>query len=512
MRSLRAKLVVLSCLLAPPVAAAEPWPPTTAPKLDSSEPAREAPARAAPVAPPAPEPVVDDDERPPVAAAPAAADATLSAAPAPRPRASFAPAAGSRDGQLFVYTRGEGLVLLPTARLEVDGRALETSQRYASEQKAAVGLARAEMTGWVGSVAELTVGLDLQSGPSLRRADNFIAVAPWGDRAILQLGQFDVPFSLANRTSDRYLDFGDRGVAVQSFALPDHKDQGVMLHGMNAARNFYCSAALLNGEGPQVTGVDGHVDVVARAWAAPFSFRDPEPLRDITLGASVWTGDRSMGPLFAGQRTPGGYTILDPTVWWSNGATSPLQLRQHGRLAAVGVELNAPIAHRYGFRFEWIAKQQDLAAVDLFDPARPTRLGGLSLAGWATYGEVWAWLLGDDRVLGAPATAGLEVPLRLRDLRPDMGRPTGLMLAARLEHLDETMSDGANTRSLGLGIASVGTTRVTSAAFTASYWYTRRARVLVGYTFHHLGGTTPYVTGLDDKNVHEVLLRTALAL
>lgn len=510
MRSLRLKLVVLSCLLAPPVAAAEPWPPTTAPKLDTGEAAREAPAREeSVVAPLAPETVVD--EKPTIASAPAP-EAALSAAPAPRPRPSFAPAAGSRDGQLFVYTRGEGLVLLPTARLELDGRGIQTSQRYASEQKASVGLARAEMTGWVGSVAALTVGLDLQSGPSLRRADNFIAVAPWGDRAILQLGQFNVPFSLANRTSDRYLDFGDRGVTVQSFALPDHKDQGVMLHGMNAARNFYYSAAVLNGAGPQVTGVDGHVDVVARAWAAPFSFRDPEPLRDITLGASVWTGDRDMGPLFSGQRTPGGYTILDPTVWWSNGATSPLELRQHGRLGAVGVELNAPVAHRYGFRFEWIAKQQDLAAVDLFDPVRPTRLGGLSLSGWATYGEVWAWVLGDDRVLGAPGAAGLELPLRLRDLRPDVGRPTGLMLAARLEHLDETMSAGANTRSLGLGIASVGTTRVTSAAFTASYWYTRRARVLVGYTVHHLGGTTPYVTGLDDKNVHEVLLRTALAL
>jgi hypothetical protein len=512
-------IVALLCALAPPATAAEAWPPTTAPKLDRGESAREEapPAQAPPPAPkpasastttPAPEPVVE--EKPSSDARPA--EATLSVAPAPLSRLPFGAVAGSRDGHTFVHTRGEGLVLLPAARLELDGRAIETAQPNASEQKAAVGLARAEMTAWVGAVAALAVGLDLQSGPSLRRADNFVAVAPWGDRAILQLGQFNVPFSMANRTADRYLDFGDRGVSVQAFALPDHKDQGVMLHGMNAARNFYYSAAVLNGEGPQVTGVDGHVDLVARAWAAPFSFRDPEPLRDITVGGSVWTGDRSMGPLFTGQRTPGGTTILDPSVSWSNGATSPIELRQHGRLLAVGVELNAPIANRYGFRFEWIAKRQSLAAIDPLAPSRPAQLGDLSLSGWATYAEVWAWVLGDDHMLGPTARAGLELPLRLRHLRQDAGRPRGLMLAARIEHLDETMSVGANTRSLGLGIASVGATEVTSAAFTASYWYTRRARALVGYTFHHLGGTTPYVTGLADKNVHEILLRTAFAL
>lgn len=497
MRSLRPIIVALACAIASPVAAADPWPPSTAPKVDTSD----------EVAAPPPVERVEPVEESRPAARP---DAALSVS-TPPPRLAPTPFAGSRDGQLFVRTRGDGLVLLPSARLELDARAVQTSQRFASEQTAAVGLARMELGGWVGNAAAFSFGADFASGPSLRRVDNFVAIAPWGDRAILQLGQFDVPFSLANRTADRYLDFGDRGVTVQSFALPDRKDQGVMLQGMNTARNFYYSAGVFNGAGPQVSGVDGHVDLVGRAWAAPFSFRDPEPLRDITVGGSVWTGERSMGPAFTGQRTPGGYTILDPTVWWTNGPTSPVQLRQHGRLAAVGIELNAPVAHRFGVRFEWVAKRQDLAAVDLYDPTRPARIGGLSLSGWATYAEAWAWIVGDDRVLGPPAAAGLELPLRLSDLRTG-GAPNAVMLAARLEHLDESLTEGANTRSLALGVASAGTTRLTSAAFTASWWYTRRARLLFGYTFHRLGGTTPYVAGLDDKNVHELLLRTALAL
>jgi hypothetical protein len=485
-----------------------------APRVET--PPEEAPAPVVPIPPSTPAPAEVVEEAAPIrrsleARPSESADAEVTVAP-PQARTSPLTAPyGSRDGQLFGRTRNDGIVLLPVARLELDARALQTTQSFVSDRTLSVALTRLEVGGWVGGMAAFAVGSDFASGPSLRRADNYVAVAPWGDRAILQLGQFNVPFSLANRTADRYLDFGDRGVAVQAFALPDHKDQGVMLQGMNAARNFYYSAAVLNGEGPQVTGVDGRVDVVARAWAAPFSFNDPELLRDITVGGSVWTGDRSMKPAFLGQKTPGGYAILHSGISWTNGASSPVELRQHGRLAAVGLELNAPIAHRFGFRFEWIAKRQALAAVDLADASRPSSLGGLSLSGWATYAEVWAWVLGDDRVLGAPAAVGLDLPVRLRDLRVD-GAPRGVLLAARLERLDETVSDSASTRSLPLGIASVGATRVTSAALSASYWYTRRARVMLGYAFHSLSGTTPYVAGLSDKNVHEILLRTALAL
>src|SRR5207244_381508 len=47
----------------------------------------------------------------------------------------------------------------------------------------------------------------------------------------LQAGQFDLPFTLENRTSDKYFDFMERSVVVRSFGVPANKDQGAMLFG-----------------------------------------------------------------------------------------------------------------------------------------------------------------------------------------------------------------------------------------------------------------------------------------
>ena len=47
----------------------------------------------------------------------------------------------------------------------------------------------------------------------------------------LQVGQFDAPFTLENRTSDKYFDFMERSVAVRAFGVPANKDDGAMLWG-----------------------------------------------------------------------------------------------------------------------------------------------------------------------------------------------------------------------------------------------------------------------------------------
>jgi hypothetical protein len=151
-----------------------------------------------------------------------------------------------------------------------------------------------------------------------------------------------------------------------------------------------------------------------------------------------------------------------------------------------------------------------LAVVDVdAGGARPSRAGGLTQSGLATYLEVWGWVLGDDRLLGAPAAPGLELPLRLRDF-PPQPPASGLMLAARVDFVDQDVTAGSGVT--GLGVASLGSTKLTAMTLGASYWYSRRARVLLSYVLNHLDGSAPYVAGLDSKIEHEVLLRTALAL
>ena len=418
---------------------------------------------------------------------------------------------GSRDGQFFVRTPGNELVLLPAARLEIDGFSLMTPDPFASGETLLIDRARFDLAGWLGSKVYFDLSADFAYAVSLRHADNFVAVAPWGDRAILQFGQFDAPFTLENRTSDRYLDFFDRGAAVRAFAIPENKDQGIMIHGTNLTRNFYYSAAVLNGEGPAVTGVSGHMDVMARAWVAPFSFRTPGLLRDVTFGASAWTGDRSGEGALQGQSTQGGYVFLTPILWWMSGRMDSLALRQQGRLEAGALELNAPITHRLGARSEWIAKRQPLAAFETSNATQPSIVGGIALSGWAGYAEIWGWVLGSDRLLGPVAAPGLELPVRYSDLGDARARG-GLMLSARVDHIEEALTANANATTAGVGIGSVGQTRLTAFTLGGSYWYTRRARFTVNYVLNRFDGVTPWLNGIGGKKEQEVLGRLALAL
>jgi hypothetical protein len=418
---------------------------------------------------------------------------------------------GSRDGQFFLRTPGNGVVLLPAARLEIDGFNLMTPDPFTSGQLLLIDRARFDVAGWLGSRVYFNLSADFAYAVSLRHADNFFAVAPWGDRVILQVGQFDAPFTLENRTPDRYLDFFDRGVAVRAFAIPENKDQGIMIHGTNPTRSFYYSAAALNGEGPAVTGFSGHVDVMARAWVAPFSFRASPVLRDVTLGASAWTGDRSGDFAFGGQSTESGYVFLSPTLWWMSGRMDAQpSLRQQGRIEAGALELNAPITHRIGVRFEGIAKRQPLEAFDV-STTRPTPVGGLTLSGWAGYAEVWGWVIGSDRLLGNVAAPGLQLPVRISDLR-DVHERGGLVLSARIDRIDETLTSSAAAMTAGVGVGSGGETKLTAFTAGGSYWYTRRARLMVNYTLNRFDGETPWLNGLGGKKEQEIVGRLALAL
>ena len=517
-----ATFVTVPALAADP----EPWPPSTPPGADDgpegsgarsveplppavAEPTPPSAVKPAPLAEVSPEPAPQLEERPSrdeAATPPSASDAgVVVVSPGAKRRSGLE--VGSRDGQLFLRTSGNEVVLLPAGRLEIDGFSLMTADPFTTGQTLLIDRFRFDLAGWLGSKVYFNLSADFAYAVSLRRADNFVAVAPWGDRAILQVGQFDAPFTLENRTSDRYLDFFDRGAAVRSFAIPENKDQGIMLHGTNPTRNFYYSAAILNGEGPAVTGASGHVDVMARAWIAPFSFRGPGLLHDVTLGASGWTGDRKGEVAFQGQSTAGGYIFLTPILWWTSGRTDLLALRQQGRLEAGAVELNAPIAHRLGVRFEAIAKRQSLAAFDSMS-GTPKMVAGMTLSGWAGYAEIWGWVFGSDRLLGGAAAPGLALPVRYADLRDERARG-GLMLSARVDRINETLP--VNTTA-GVGVGSGGRTGLTAFTVGGSYWYTRRARLMVEYGLNRFDGVTPWLNGLGGKTEQELLGRLALAL
>jgi hypothetical protein len=477
-------------------------------------------------------------------AAPAAAPADATPAPVPAPMAAPAPMApavapmaaeapavdneplaGISNGTAFMRSPDNEFILFPNGRLENDGYFYKSDSKGSVPRNTfLIKRARLELAGWVGSWVYFQIGADFASAPpstttipvaqtNINATDDFVALNPCDDRFILQFGQFDAPFTLENRTSDKYFDFIERSLTVRAFGIPTNKEQGFMLHGTNPERNYYYSLAVLNGDGQNFKNVDDNFDVMGRAWIAPLSFMGAGPAHDITVGGSYWTGNRTFGEPLASQTTAGGFQILSASLPKVNKGMDTAQIDQQGRQYSYALELNAPIDHKYGVRGEFVHKDQPLSAYDT--TVSPNIItAGMHLKGWSGYGEAWVWALGDDRIIGEP---GMQMPTRYKKfgIKPPQ---QGVMIAARVEVLDEKLTEDNTAGALsGLKVGGLGETKVTSYTLGVNYWMSKRFRGTLNYTLNHFGGDTSYVTsttaGLGNaKNEQEFSFRLAIAL
>jgi hypothetical protein len=118
---------------------------------------------------------------------------------------------------------------------------------------------------------------------------------------------------------------------------------------------------------------------------------------------------------------------------------------------------------------------------------------------------------GDDQIIGDP---GLQLPTRLEKFgsRPPQH---GLMLAARFEHLQESVKDeratSTTTGAAAPAAPAEGSTEVDSLALGVNYWFSRRFRASINYIFNSFGGDAPAVRSLPSVE-HELAFRLAIAL
>jgi hypothetical protein len=365
-----------------------------------------------------------------------------------------------------------------------------------------------------------SLGGDFASGPppaadpvapaNILTTDAFAVLAPWGNRVLFQLGQYDAPFTLENRTSDKYLDFIERSVAVRGFGIPATKEQGLMVHGLLPSDIAYYSVGVFNGDGQNFRNVDGKFDVIGRGWIAPLTLLGPNMFDAVELGGSFWVGKRENGLALAGQGTQAGFTFLKPSWSAANpaGGSTPWELHQNGDLKAWALEVDAPVMHRFGARWEFVHKDQDLSANNVTKADSPVVGGPVKLKGYSTYGEIWGWVLGDDKIIGAP---GLQLPSRMKKFTSSAPR-SGLMLAARLEFLHERLTEAPETAALNLGNKVRDLTEVTSFELGVNYWYSKRYRATFNYVFNKFSGDAPSIVGLAADKEHEFLFRLAIAL
>ncbi len=483
------------------------------------------PVPAAPAAPPAPTPPA---EAPPVAAVPPPASAPPAVPPLVLP-VSTEPLAGFSDGNAFLRSPDNDFILFPNGRLQVDtylfGYSGDKNKAKIPNNTFLLKRARLELGGWIGSFVYFWLAGDFALGPpaaaapaapsNLATTDDFVALAPWRNLAILQVGQFDAPFTLENRTSDKYFDFMERSITVRAFGIPDNKEMGAMLHGFNDDRNYCYSVAVLNGDGQNFKNVDREFDVMGRAWVAPFSFVGDGPLHDVEIGGSLWTGDRANTLAPTSQTTQAGLTFLNFgqfTTTYNGTANTAMQLRQVGRMNAAAGEINAPIGHKYGVRGEFVWRHSPLSEETIVSSGAGTIVRAADLKGYSFYGEAWVWLLGDDRIIGDQQ--GLEPFLRYKKfgVRPIQD---GLMVAARYEHLDENVTAEATTATFVPDAPALGKTVVDSGELGVNYWHSKRFRATFNYVVNHFGrgsDANATLTALTSPWEQEFLFRLAVAL
>ena len=106
-------------------------------------------------------------------------------------------------------------------------------------------------------------------------------------------------------------------------------------------------------------------------------------------------------------------------------------------------------------------------------PLSTTQLDGL-----AGYGELWLWVMGNERQLPAP---GLELPVRADRGGGPRQLADGVMLAVRGEFLKEDLTSDVPT----LGNPTRATTRVVSGTVGINYWRGALVRVSVNYILNN---------------------------
>jgi phosphate-selective porin len=208
---------------------------------------------------------------------------------------SIDPIGDFTDG-VFLRSRDGAIVLFPGGRLQIDSAFFS---QQTPKSGAFIRRARVELRGWLGPLFYFDVSGDFAPGPvagtdvapsALPAADAYLTFAPFGDQLMLQAGQFDVPFTLENRTSDAYTDFIERAMVARSLGAPRNKEVGVMAHGLVGDGRFYYSAGVFNGEGPEFRNIDNQSDAIGRLVVTPFA-RSDRWWSGWSLGGSAWYGN-----------------------------------------------------------------------------------------------------------------------------------------------------------------------------------------------------------------------------
>jgi phosphate-selective porin len=315
----------------------------------------------------------------------------------------------------------------------------------------------------------------------------------------IQVGQFQAPFTMENRTSSNTTTFMETSMAVRALGMPLSREIGAMTWGALPKNLFYYSAGVFLGEGPNRPNADNRADAIMRYYVRPLA-RSAGAIKEAQLGVSFKWGMREKDRVaydYSAMTTGGGYAFWKPT--YNDSVTDPASSNTKGRLVhiipsgaqtGIAAELRVPF-HRFDLRSEFVyVRNNTREAVDGYQVTNTERLG--TLKGYGYYVQLGYWIWGKPFLTGAPGEAR---PPHADLNQPDPGAPPqAVELAVRWEQL-RVAYDGSE-RNGKLDAKNIdGDIKVDAFSVGATYWATRHLRVTLDYGYYHFPGSAAGKSG-----------------
>lgn len=355
----------------------------------------------------------------------------------------------------------------------------------------------------------------------------------------VQVGQFDAPFMMDNRTSDKYTAFMERALPVRAIGIPSNKEIGAMAWGETHNHLFSYAVGPFNGDGMNRPNVDARFDVMGRFFVHPLattSIPKDNPIKNLQIGGSFRYGSRDKKWVdydYPTMTTQGAFAFWSPTYGGTNGTTHIIPAGDQIGLAG---ELRIPF-DRFDITSELLyIKNNTREAVEGYEATNSERFGDVK--GVSYYAQLGYWIYGKRDINGLP---GYENPGRLNWSKADPVDPdTAVQLLAKFEQVALEY----NSASRG-GVADAknidGNIKVNALSFGINYWATKHVRLTLDYVYNQFPDSGPgkasqpggnvqtssnravapgntIGAGIDDRerdnahDLHEILARFAIAL
>jgi hypothetical protein len=305
----------------------------------------------------------------------------------------------------------------------------------------------------------------------------------------VMVGQMDAPFTMENRTADKFLPFMERSLAVRAVGIPTNKELGAMFWGETADRLVYYSVGPYMGDGQNRPNVDARFDVFARVFFHPLvlsGLAKDDPLRDAQIGVSARSGSRDKSWVFydyGGLSTQGAYTFWSPTYSGAGGTTHIIPA---GDQRALAFELRVPV-EEFDFTAEAVyIKNNTREALDGLQATNTERFGDMH--GVSYYAMIGFWALGSRDINGVP---GYESLARLDWSKSDAADPPrALQFLLKWEQVNLHYASASRS-----GVADAknidGDIRANALSFGMNYWATKHVRLSLNYVYNMFPDSAP---------------------